>query len=155
MIRGQACIGIIGAKFACNIGAVARAGGCFGAKAILLEDCPATKNDLRGDTMKAHWHNLPIIKVDNLIESAPYKATIIAVEFIEGAMDIRDFTHPENAFYIFGGENRTLSSEVRECCTLTIRIPTQQCLNLAMSVNVVLYDRLTKERFNNGAQSRY
>ncbi len=55
-----------------------------------------------------------------------------------------DPVHPVRAFYIFGGEDATLGGRVLSWCRDVIYIPTAYCMNLAATVNVVLYDRMTK-----------
>lgn len=55
-----------------------------------------------------------------------------------------EYTHPDRALYIFGPEDGSLDKEIRDWCEDVIYIPTTGCMNLAATVNVVLYDRLAK-----------
>jgi tRNA(Leu) C34 or U34 (ribose-2'-O)-methylase TrmL len=57
------------------------------------------------------------------------------------ATPLKDFAHPENATYIFGPEDGNVPRWIREAAKRFIRIPTRECLNLATTVALVLYDR--------------
>lgn len=81
----------------------------------------------------------------NLRDLIPYDAVPVAVDLIEGAEELPAFVHPQRAFYIFGPEDGTLGKAVTEWCQRKIVIPTLDCMNLAATVNVVLYDRLSKQ----------
>src|SRR5690606_30290164 len=70
----------------------------------------------------------------------------VAVDLLEGATPLCEYTHPERAFYIFGPEDGTLGKAVTSWCRDVVYIPTNYCMNLAATVNVVLYDRLAKQR---------
>ena len=59
-------------------------------------------------------------------------------------MPLHTFKHPQRAFYIFGPEDGSLRANVTDWCEDIIYIPTHGCMNLAATVNVVLYDRLAK-----------
>jgi len=50
-----------------------------------------------------------------------------------------------NTMY-FGAENKTLRNDTTSLCKHVISIPTKYCLNLAMAVTIVLYDRKSKEK---------
>ena len=54
------------------------------------------------------------------------------------------FQHPEQAYYIFGPEDGSLSQTILDASDHVVYIPTIGCMNLAATVNVVLYDRLAK-----------
>lgn len=74
----------------------------------------------------------------------PLGATPVAIELIEGAKPLTNYIHPKSAFYVFGPEDGSLNKEVLSWCEDVIYIPTQGCMNLAATVNVVLYDRMAK-----------
>ena len=96
------------------------------------------------DTMKAYRH-LPMLQVEDLHKAVPYDCVPIAVDLIEGARSLVDYVHPERAFYIFGAEDATLGQRVLSWCRDVIYVPTNRRMNLAATVNVVLYDRLAKQ----------
>jgi tRNA(Leu) C34 or U34 (ribose-2'-O)-methylase TrmL len=57
----------------------------------------------------------------------------------------------ENAFYLFGPEDASLQQQVIDAADHVVFVPTEGCLNLAASVNVVLYDRMAKSKAHSSA----
>ena len=84
------------------------------------------------------------LRIDDLQKIIPLGCTPVAVELIDGARALPEYTHPDRAIYIFGPEDGSLDADVRAWCEETIYIPTNGCMNLAATVNVVLYDRMAK-----------
>lgn len=97
------------------------------------------------DTNKS-YRRIPVLRVDNLRAIVPYDCVPVAVELLDQATPLCEYTHPKRAFYIFGPEDGTLGIAYTEWCRDVIYIPTNRCMNLAATVNVVLYDRLAKSR---------
>lgn len=62
----------------------------------------------------------------------------------EGAIPLPDYQHPDNAVCVFGPEDGTISQAIIDRVDAVVYVPTVDCMNLAASVNVVLYDRLAK-----------
>jgi tRNA(Leu) C34 or U34 (ribose-2'-O)-methylase TrmL len=142
MTRGFSSIGLVRPKTSHNIGAVLRAAGCYGSSTVLIEGVRC-KGSLATDTQKQHRH-IPLIHVESLRDSVPYKAVPVAVDLVDDAVSLVDFVHPQSAFYIFGPEDGTLGKNHLDWCPYRVMIPTKSCMNLAATVNVVLYDRLAK-----------
>jgi tRNA(Leu) C34 or U34 (ribose-2'-O)-methylase TrmL len=140
--RGFSCIALDSPKDAKNVGSVLRAAGCYGVSMVVVSN--ARYKHSGTDTQKA-WRHLPLIQTNKLDIAIPRGCVCVAVELVEGARPLPSYVHPERAFYIFGGEDRTLSPEVLAMCRDVVSIPTQFCMNLAATVNVVLYDRMAKE----------
>ena len=145
-MRGYACIGLDNTKFHQNVGGVLRACGNYNAAMVVISGRRYKKQ--RTDTMKAYRH-IPLLQVEDLHDAIPYDCIPIAVDLIEGARSLIDYTHPERAFYIFGAEDATLGKKILSWCRDVIYIPTNRCMNLAATVNVVLYDRLAKNKGDN------
>ena len=141
MSKGYACIGLNSPQYDINIGSVLRAVGCYGAKMIAISRKKYSKS--ASDTMKQYRH-IPLLQVDDLKSVIPYDCVPVAVDIIDGAIPLYDYIHPERAFYIFGPENSTLGEKTLSFCRDVIYIPTERCMNLAATVNVVLYDRASK-----------
>lgn len=139
--RGFAAIGLDRVKSAHNLGGVLRAAQCYGAASVSVSGGRLGK--YATDTMRAYRH-IPCFHVDDLWAAAPYGAIPVVVELCERARSIVGFTHPEAAYYIFGPEDGSVNKEVIARAPLVIQIPTRFCMNLAATVNVVLYDRLMK-----------
>ena len=140
--RGYAAIGLDNPKCVENVGSALRAAGIYNGAFV------ATTGDRYKrsctDTMAAYRH-LPLIRVDSLENVIPFDCVPVAVDLIEAATSLVDYKHPERAFYIFGAEDATLGARVTDWCRDTIYVPTNGCMNLAATVNVVMYDRLAKQ----------
>ena len=88
---------------------------------------------------------MPVIRGDNLRDMVPYGAVPIAVDLVDDAIPLPQFIHPHAAFYVFGPEDGTLGKAQLEWCKFKVMVPTRSCMNLAATVNVILYDRLAKQ----------
>lgn len=146
-MRGFAAVGLHQPKTALNIGSVLRAAQCYGA--VFVAHTGQRYGSASTDTMKAYRH-LPLIGVDDLFSVIPHNCVPVAVDLLEDAQDLADYTHPERAFYIFGPEDGTLEHLITDRCRDKIFIPTNGCMNLAACVNVVLYDRMAKGKILSG-----
>jgi len=150
MAKGYACIGLFNPKTPENVGSVMRASGCYGVHSVFYT---GKRYDFAKqfctDTNKKHL-DIPLISVEDLQSIVPLDCVPVAVELAEGAKSLVDYKHPPRAFYIFGPEDNSLKKEITEFCRDTIYVPTNGCMNLAATVNVILYDRLAKgENFSN------
>ncbi len=67
---------------------------------------------------------------------------IVCVEFAENAIPLPEYEHPQHAFYNFGPEDETISQEIIDRADAVVSMATMGCMNLAATVNVVLYDSL-------------
>ena len=141
MSRGFACIGLDNPKTPENVGSALRAAGVYGA-ALIAASGQRYKRACT-DT-RAQYRHTPFLQVDDLRSVLPFDCVPIAVDLIDGAMPLPQYTHPERAFYVFGAEDATLGSRVTDWCRDVVYVPTKGCMNLAATVNVVLYDRLAK-----------
>jgi tRNA(Leu) C34 or U34 (ribose-2'-O)-methylase TrmL len=144
-MRGFAVIALHNPKTPANIGGALRACGCYGAKLVVIGGPrPLRLAKLATDTQKA-WRHIPHVLVDDIFDACPYDAVPVAIDLIEGARSLLTYNHPERAFYIFGAEDATLGKKVLDKCRDKVVVPTAYCMNLAATVNVILYDRLSKE----------
>lgn len=138
---GYACIGLLNPKTPPNIGSVLRAAYAFDAAGVYVEGTRYKRSGT--DTCAGHKH-LPLLQVDNLLSVIPYDCVPVAVEIVSGAKPLETFHHPPRGFYIFGPEDGSLPPRIIERCRDAIRLPSRVCLNLAATVNIVLYDRAAK-----------
>jgi len=139
---GYAAIGLYHPKNSINVGSVLRAAGCYDAAMVAF--CGSRYKKAVSDTNKTH-NKIPLIRTESLKDIIPYGCVPVAVDLVEGATNIIEYEHPKNAFYIFGPEDGTLGNNVIGWCKDVIYVPTKQCMNLAATVNVVLYDRIFKQ----------
>jgi len=145
-MRGYAVIALDNPKCLANLGGALRAAQCYSAALVLVGGPRMIRlKGLATDTIKAYRH-LPVTLVADVIDQIPYDCIPVAVDLVEGACDLRTYVHPERAFYVFGPEDGTLGKRVLEKCRDRIMVPTIGCMNLAATVNVVLYDRLSKQK---------
>ena len=148
-------IGLSNPKSPDNVGSVQRAAGNYRVESIVytgqrypraLENNPDTPN-----TGRKVSENVPISGVESLTDNLPDGMQVICVEFAENATSLPVFEHPDNAIYIFGPEDGTLSQKIIDSADEVVYVPTIGCMNLAATVNVVLYDRLAKSVQNEGS----
>jgi len=144
-MRGYAAIGLVNPKNSLNVGSVLRAAGCYDVALVVVSGARPKRylGRIPTDTQKA-WRHMPLVVVEDLHEAIPYDCVPVAVDIIEGAQSLVDYKHPERAFYIFGPEDGTLGKAVTDWCRDVIQVPTNHCMNLAATANVVLYDRMAK-----------
>lgn len=145
-MRGYAAIGLDNPKDSVNVGSALRAAGVYGAAFVAASG--KRFGSAPTDTMK-HYRHLPLLRPVDLFDLLPYDCVPVAVDLIEGAIPLPGYVHPERAYYIFGGEDATLGERVLSRCRDVIYVPTNGCMNLAATVNVVLYDRLAKQLMRN------
>jgi len=148
-------IALTNPKSPTNVGAVMRAAGCYQADQVLYtgrryeQAAKYNKDTLKTDTKNAQG-KIPLLAVDDFIsikgslENIPSTTKIICVDLVEGATPLPHFIHPQHAVYIFGPEDGTIKQQVIDYADDVVYIPTVGCMNLAASVNVLLYDRLAK-----------
>lgn len=142
VMRGYACIGLDNTKLLVNAGSALRAASVYNVALVAISGRRYRK--MSSDTCKAYRH-LPLLQVDDLKTVVPYDCIPVAVDLIEGAIPLPEFKHPERAFYVFGAEDATLGNRILSWCKDTVYVPTNGCMNLAATVNVVLYDRMAKQ----------
>jgi len=140
-MRGYSIIALDNPKTPANVGSAMRAVGIYGASALIYSGRRFKPG--KTDTMK-HYRHIPLIRSDDLHDVVPFDCVPVAVELIDGAIPLPKYRHPERAFYVFGAEDATLGKRVLSWCRDIVYIPTNGCMNLAATVNVILYDRMMK-----------
>ncbi len=141
-LRGYSCIGLDNPKYSSNVGMVLRA--CFNFRASLIITTGARYKGSVQDTTKA-YRTIPLINVSDMREAIPFDCIPVAIDLLPDATPLPQYIHPERALYVFGAEDATLDKKTTEWCRDIIYIPTNQCMNLAATVHVVLYDRFLKQ----------
>lgn len=138
-------IGLVNPKSPENVGAVMRAAGCYGAEEVYYTGQRFELARRFATDTKQMVEKIPLLGVEDLLAFVPEGSTPVLVDLIEGATSLPDYEHPERAFYIFGPEDGTLEPARFAAVKEVVYVPTQGCMNLAASVNVILYDRLAKK----------
>jgi tRNA(Leu) C34 or U34 (ribose-2'-O)-methylase TrmL len=144
MTTAELMIGLINPKSPSNVGAVLRAAGCFGVTSISYSGNRLNRALPFNTDTKDNAVNIPLIHKHSVLDHLPDNTKLICVELVEGALPLPSYSHPVNAYYVFGPEDGSISQAIVDKADDVVYVPTQGCLNLAATVNIVLYDRLAK-----------
>ena len=126
------------------MGSILRAAGCYSVNSIFYTgERYARAKGFATDTKNA-GADIPVENVDNIQACLAQKPSLVAIELVEGATPLPHFRHPENALYLFGPEDGSLPQVLINQCDHVVYVPTKGCMNLAATVNVLLYDRMAK-----------
>ena len=139
--RGYAAVGLHMPKTPTNIGSALRAAGCYGAAMVAVS---GQRYKRAATDTQASYRHMPLIQCEDLHDVVPFDCVPVAVDLIEGAIPLQRYVHPERAFYVFGPEDGTLGKAITDWCRDVVYVPTRHCMNLAATVNVILYDRMAK-----------
>lgn len=146
--KSKVSIGLVNPKTPENVSRVMRAAGNFRVDSVFytgerypraLERNPDIPNIRRKVS-----ETVPLSGVSSLIDEVAEDMKIVCVELAENAVPLPEYQHPEKALYIFGPEDGTISQQIIDRADAVVYVPTKDCLNLAATVSVVLYDRLAK-----------
>lgn len=140
-------IGLTNPKSPSNVGAVMRAAGCYQVDAVCYTGERYARAVKFNTDTKDISLKIPLNGVTCLLDNIDEGTKIICVDLIEGAIPLPEFVHPKKALYIFGPEDGTISQQVIDRANAVVYVPTVGCMNLAASVNVLLYDRLAKSNY--------
>jgi tRNA(Leu) C34 or U34 (ribose-2'-O)-methylase TrmL len=144
MENTKVIIGLTNPQSPANVGGVLRAAGCYQADQVLYTGVRYdTAMKFSSNTQK-EGRGIPISWTEDFLSDLEENVKIICVDFIEGAIPLPEFKHPKKAIYLFGAEDGTVLQEVIDKADFAVYVPTVGCMNLAASVNVLLYDRLAK-----------
>jgi tRNA(Leu) C34 or U34 (ribose-2'-O)-methylase TrmL len=137
-------VGLTNPKSPSNVGAVMRAAGCYGVDEVIYTGQRYQQAAKFSTDTKNISQTIPLTPVDSLVDTNNRGVEIVCVELVEGATPLPLFNHPKKALYILGPEDGSISQMVVDKADHVVYIPTIGCMNLAATVNVVLYDRLAK-----------
>ena len=137
-------IGLCAPKSPTNVGAIMRAAGCYQANEVRFTGERFERaNKFHTDT-KDMQSKIPLKKFTDLSAELSNDVQLICVELVEGATPLPEFIHPAKAMYVFGPEDGSIAQDLINKADSVVYIPTIGCMNLAATVNVLLYDRLAK-----------
>jgi tRNA(Leu) C34 or U34 (ribose-2'-O)-methylase TrmL len=148
MKNSNVSIGLTNPKSPGNVDSVMRAAGNFQVDAVFYTGTryprAVTLNQRTVNLSRKVSRNIPLAGVSCLLDSMANDMKIVCVELVEGAIALPEYQHPDSAFYIFGPEDGTIEQDIIDKADAVVYVPTVECMNLAATVNVVLYDRLAK-----------
>lgn len=148
MKRPKINIGLLNPKSPDNVASVMRAAGNFRVDGVFYTGSRYPRalrlNTRQPDMSRKVSQDIPLSEVDDFLSNISGELKVVCVEFAENAITLPDYEHPEHALYIFGPEDGTISQDIVDRADAVVYVPTVGCMNLAATVNVVLYDRLAK-----------
>lgn len=144
MAISNCIIGLQNPKDPSNMGSILRTAGCFQASEIRYTGARLHRALKYSTDTQNVQNRIDLWNCGELLEEIPPETKVVAVELVTGATPLPMFAHPKNAIYIFGPEDGSLSQSLVNEADHVVYIPTVGCLNLAATVNVVLYDRQAK-----------
>ncbi|WP_440873743.1 RNA methyltransferase [Thalassotalea sp. PLHSN55] len=144
MKNSYVAIGLTNPKSPTNVGAVMRAAGCYQADEVFYTGQRYARAAKYNTDTKNVADKIPLQAKEALLDDIDQDIKVVCVDLVEGAIALPEFEHPEKALYIFGPEDGTISQTVVDQAHAVVYVPTVGCMNLAASVNVLLYDRLAK-----------
>jgi tRNA(Leu) C34 or U34 (ribose-2'-O)-methylase TrmL len=142
---GTAIIALCNPKSPSNVGAVMRAAGCYAAEAIYYSGSRFERAEKYQQDTRKIVQKVPLQGLDDFTRLATPRHKLVCIELVDGAVPLPDYQHPEHAVYIFGPEDGSIDQQLVDAADDVVYIPTIGCMNLAATVNVVLYDRLAKQ----------
>lgn len=137
-------IGLFNPKSPTNVGGIMRAAGCYEANEVFFSGRRYAIAAKHQTDTKNVSEKIPLTQVEDLTQALSKDIPIVCVELVEGATPLPLFEHPEQALYIFGPEDGSLPQEIVDKASAVVYMPTTGCMNLAATVNVLLYDRAAK-----------
>lgn len=142
-------IGLIKPKYPHNVGAALRAASCFGVKQVWYTGNRVSLDPKKGERLPREermrgYQKVQLRQFDYFFDEFPSDVVPIAVEIRPNSESLFTFEHPEKALYVFGPEDGSIPSSVCRHCHRFVAIPMAHCANLAASVYMVLYDRMSK-----------
>ena len=141
--RGHCGIAMFNPQYRENMGAVARATGCFDVDYMAV----VGGNYKHAATAVGHDKHVPIWqfeRLSQLFKTMPHNTEIVAIDYDENAEKLADFEHPERALYVLGQEGPAFElagDTIEQAKDQTVYIETEYCMNVAVAGNMVLRDR--------------
>lgn len=142
--RTNPTVVLINPKFPHNIGNVMRACAAFGVYQLWFSGDRALskigKRIPREERMKG-YNKVSLIREDRPLTHMHPEIIPVCIEIAKGAMPLSDYIHPTGAVYVFGPEDGSVPSVIKRHCHQFVYVESAHCLNLAATVNIVLYHR--------------
>lgn len=137
-------VGLVDPKSPTNVGSVMRAAGCYQVDQVRYSGTRFERAARYQTDTKDILAKRPPVPAEQLLANLPDGMKIVCVELAEGATPLPQFVHPGQALYVFGPEDGSIPQTMIDQADHVVYVPTIGCMNLAASVNVLLYDRLAK-----------
>jgi tRNA(Leu) C34 or U34 (ribose-2'-O)-methylase TrmL len=132
-------------RFVDNIAAAVRAASAFDIKQVWY-----TGRNINGDArrlpreLRMYSDRVDLFHSDKPLDMMPDYAVPVALEYAASHSSLVYFRHARHNVYVFGPERGEVPGHIKGLCHHVVSIPTAHSLNLAATVNIVLYDRAMK-----------
>lgn len=134
-------------KYTHNLGQTIRAASAFGVSQVWFTGdrirLDEHKRLPREERMKG-YKDVELIQYDYPLDAFADDVVPVAIEVRDGSIPLENFWHPDNAVYVFGPEDGSVSGGLLPLCHYFVQISSFHCLNLSMAVGVVLFHRNLK-----------
>lgn len=141
--RGYFGIALWLPKYEVNVGSVMRSALVFGARFVIVVGDRYRRQ--RTDTPNI-LGTIPIWHTpdgESFWRVMPEECQLVSLELDAYAKPLPSYDHPLRAVYVFGPEDGDVPDGVRERSQV-VQIPGTNCLNLASSASILMYDRIAK-----------
>ena len=133
-----------------NVASTLRTARCYETAFVAIVGNRAGAKAATGHPMNAHKtdRHIPVMAFPDwdayFAALSPSSWPAIGIE-VDGSTSLPAFRgHARSAVYLFGPEDGSLAKDARRRCVETVSVPTMLCLNLAITVATVCYDRAAK-----------
>lgn len=142
-------IALIDPKYPHNVGMVVRLASCYGLRQVWFTGDRVSLDAMPGERLPREermkgYKDVQIVHNERVFERFA-DAVPVAVEVRAKSEPLHLFEHPENALYVFGPEDGSISKPMLRHCHRFVVIPARHRLNLATAVATVLWDREYKK----------
>ncbi len=142
-MRGYFAIGVEGINKSGNMGTLMRSAHAFGASYFFAIRPDVDFRELRLTDTSGSVDHVPYFSYDSVEDfTLPRHCSLVAVELVEGAVELPSFRHPTCAAYILGSEMGSVSPQILALCDHVIKIPMKFCVNVGIAGALVMYDRM-------------
>ncbi len=142
-MRGYFGIGVEGISKPMNVGNLLRSAHSFGASFFFTINPTVDVHGMRASDTSDAFDHIPFYNFEKPADLLlPAKAALVAIELVEGAIELPSFRHPTTAVYVLGPEKASVSKEMQARCDYIIKIPMKFCVNVGVAGALVMYDRL-------------
>ncbi len=133
-------------KFIDNLAMIVRLASCYGIDNIIYSGSRIDLNEFKRIPREFRHKAYADVKLSK--SDYPFdlftSVVPVAIELGSNYESLQCFQHPRNAVYVFGPEDGNIHKGWLKFCHKFVSIPTRHCLNVAMAVGTVLYDRQFK-----------
>jgi tRNA(Leu) C34 or U34 (ribose-2'-O)-methylase TrmL len=139
-------LALIEPRFPHNVGMAVRLASCYGLTQVWFTGSRVSLHPAKGQRLPREermkgYRDVQMIHYEFPLDQFDRSVVPVAVEVRANSEPLQSFEHPDNAVYVFGPEDGSISTAVLHRCHRFVVIPTRHCLNLATAVATVLWDR--------------